>query len=772
MRLLSSYTDWRRSWTLVIPGNFSNGNTFTDLLFYDKNAGQGEFYSTYLGNITLLEAYSDWRATWDLIVPGIFNPSPWTGLLFYDRVARVGQFYSTDGHGGITLLTNYGDWRNSWTHIISGHLGGPQTDLLFYDANSGDLELYQVRGNGNLTDDQGNYAPWRSYAGWTQGWTHIVPGRFGGGQYTNFLFYNAATGEASFYSSDGAGNLLPLKDVIWNANHSLIVGGLFGGIETDLVFYEATNNTIAVFLEYQRDLNPLSAGDLPTGIWTHIVPGIYSNSGYTDLLLYDVASGVGNFYCSETPVEWRTGLIQGYAGATSVLPGETLPFHVSCKVGLFALDIFRIGINEEMLFQAQGSSSLLAVGDEAYAKGCGWPSALNVVVPNDWSSGLYIARISATDGEIIDSKDIPFVVKAPQGRQSRILCILPFATIQAYNRWGGRSLYGHSVDDDSALAFQWNIPRAFKVSFDRPVLYPNIGDDPALSDVNFRWSPFIRWCETSGFAIDYCTSVDLHADPLLLAPYNLILSIAHDEYWSKEMRDNVEAFATEGGNVAFFSGNVCWWQVRFENENKTMVCYKDAALDPLTSSDPSRSTVNWYDVPVNRPENSMTGVSWRNGAVGVAGAHFFVTRDAGHWVFAGTGFVNGDPFGTDVFLQDPPGTESDAALFVDSAGGPIPTGQDGTPLTFAIVATADLTGWISYLGGPPRATMGLYTRPGIVFTAATTDWTRGLTIGGTPAIQIITTNILTRLSAGRQSRPRENSKDWTETIGRRPPDRA
>ena len=48
----------------------------------------------------------------------------------------------------------------------------------------------------------------------------------------------------------------------------------------------------------------------------------------------------------------------------------------------------------------------------------------------------------------------------------------------------------------------------------------------------------------------------------LLERYRLLVSVGHDEYWSKEMRDNVENFAASGGHVVFLSGNVCWFQVR------------------------------------------------------------------------------------------------------------------------------------------------------------------------------------------------------------------
>ena len=61
------------------------------------------------------------------------------------------------------------------------------------------------------------------------------------------------------------------------------------------------------------------------------------------------------------------------------------------------------------------------------------------------------------------------------------------------------------------------------------------------------------------------------------------------------MRDAVEGFTAGGGNAAFFSGNTCWWQVRFDD--KTMACFKYRAdEDPVVGSDGQRLlTGSWSD---------------------------------------------------------------------------------------------------------------------------------------------------------------------------------
>src|SRR5262249_20251312 len=146
----------------------------------------------------------------------------------------------------------------------------------------------------------------------------------------------------------------------------------------------------------------------------------------------------------------------------------------------------------------------------------------------------------------------------------------------------------------------------------------------------------------------------------------LFISIGHDEYWSAEMRDHLESFIASGGNACFFGANTCWWQVRFERRDGSgsvlqaadptkMVCYKLAGApvggsyegywrDPEYGVDPARTTTHWHVPMVNRPENRLTGVSFRNGAMFTSTEDDpdpakrepdpeYKTEYATHWVF-------------------------------------------------------------------------------------------------------------------------------------------
>jgi hypothetical protein len=383
--------------------------------------------------------------------------------------------------------------------------------------------------------------------------------------------------------------------------------------------------------------------------------------------------------------------------------------------------------------------------------------AYTLTIPQSWSSGIYVARITGVvplfDISLGAQTEVDFVVKALPESQSNILFEIAANTYQAYNSWGPdghqQSLYDFNSTD--------KIP-ASQVSFNRP--------GPLSS---YRDYAFVLWLEKNDFKVDYCTSIDLHADQTILNGYQLILSVGHHEYWTKEMRDNLEAFIANGGNVAFFSGNVCWWQARLEDSNRSLVCFRDSALDHLTSVDDSRVTVLWRANPVNRPENSLTGVSSGNGAEGPFDPANrpltpYQVWFGQHSIFANSGVGSGDQFGG---VEKVVGYETDGALFDASSGAPVVTGADGTPFTFLVLASADLSDpsvWklirpVSLEpnpydpNSPGSATMGIYRNWGSVFTAATTDWSLGLSDPSSPVVKI-TRNVLSLLSCGGRPSPK------------------
>ena len=95
----------------------------------------------------------------------------------------------------------------------------------------------------------------------------------------------------------------------------------------------------------------------------------------------------------------------------------------------------------------------------------------------------------------------------------------------------------------------------------------------------------MNWAGDAGFEVDIVSQYDLQLRPEVLEGYPCVVFIGHDEYWSWEMRDTVDAYVEAGGRIARFAGNFMW-QTRLEDNGRRQVCYKSRAR----TEDPQRDT--------------------------------------------------------------------------------------------------------------------------------------------------------------------------------------
>lgn len=442
--------------------------------------------------------------------------------------------------------------------------------------------------------------------------------------------------------------------------------------------------------------------------------------------------------------------LEGYAGQVSYKPGEELSLHVSTSAPKFAVEIARLGAQREVVFAKPDVPGVDApIPENASSHGCKWPVAfkLSIAVADSWKSGYYHVTFKAEDGggkffqrgrRTVESSCF-FIVRAAQpGKNSKILLQLSTNTYNAYNNWGGFSLYSYNG--------RANV-QGHRVSFQRP---------PASQFSNWE-QPFVAWAESNGYVFDFAANSDLEFRPDDLKAYKLVLSVGHDEYWSALMRDHLEAFIKSGGNVAFFSGNTCCWQVRSEDAGQALVSWKQwYNLDPLyRSGDPKLLSTLWSHHLVARPENQLTGVGFLFGGYHRSHGQFmegkasYTVHHPEHWLFEGTGLKRGDEFGGKDTIV---GYECDGCEFELKDGLPVPTHKDGTPAGFVILGSCPAK-WhpddsVFYEPFPKdrvgAAVLGTYTRGGTVVTAGSTDWAHGLR-GKDPAVERITKNVLDRL---------------------------
>ena len=364
-----------------------------------------------------------------------------------------------------------------------------------------------------------------------------------------------------------------------------------------------------------------------------------------------------------------TTQIQAYANTTSILPGGTIVFYVSVQMegSPYSIDIFRLG-----WYGGFGGRLMTSIaGQIGHAQGfydflhhrliscykcrisptlglveANWSASYNLAVPLSWTTGIYLAKFTNVDGL---QTYVPFDVQG--NNNSTYVVVTPDTTYAAYNAWGGYSL--EKTEGDGALPDQTGTPlQAAKVSFDRPYTQ----DDGSAQVLTFEANA-IHWLERQGYDLSYISNVDLHVNANLLIYHRVYLSIGHDEYWTREMRDNV-LFARDNKDIAlaFLGANAMYWQMRFEKDsqgypNRTIVCYKvgtaqnDLSRDPSFGKDNSLLTTLWRDPALALPENGVVGIMFDNMTSKVRGFPWQLDAGVKSPLITGTGLQLGQQYG-------------------------------------------------------------------------------------------------------------------------------
>ena len=323
--------------------------------------------------------------------------------------------------------------------------------------------------------------------------------------------------------------------------------------------------------------------------------------------------------------------IQGYATQMSVNVGGTEQFKINTTSTNYHIDILRLGYyggNGARMIQAGIKPSVTLPQTQPACQtfsatgliDCGnWSVSASWTVPSTAVSGVYVAHLVRDD-----SKDpggdsqIPFVVRNDASHSS-MLVVTSDATWEAYNNYGGNSLY------DCTVACPAGNPLTYKgadaVSYNRPfdgAFYV----DGGASALYYAEYQMINFLEQNGYDVSYTSDSDLERNPSLLLNHKVVIFSGHDEYWSGGERSAVENAIAHGVNAAFFTGNDVFWKTRYANSSdgsntpyRTLITYKEThynsgTVDPLG---PSVWTGTWGDSRFNppgdggKPANALTG---------------------------------------------------------------------------------------------------------------------------------------------------------------------
>lgn len=356
--------------------------------------------------------------------------------------------------------------------------------------------------------------------------------------------------------------------------------------------------------------------------------------------------------------------------------------------------------------------------------------AMQIAIPADWLSGLYVIRLENGDG--VDAH-VTFAVK--DRRQADVVFSQPILTYAAYAATpgpNGKSLYDHNSNGTQTSR---GTTRATEISLDRPYRANGSGDLFVFDH------HLVMWIEQQGYDVTYVTNLDIDREPATLRRCKVAVVSGHDEYWTQSMMDAYLDARDAGVHIANLGANNGYWRVRVTpsrdgRARRKVICFKYAEGE--ASDTP---TVLFKDT--DTPPQALFGVDFMD---------FFSDTETGpyapivpveveHWFWKGADALRDQPIvgapimGYEVdrrnFGQELPANTEYTLL----ASSPFEGESKGRNWCHSVIYRSNSGAW--------------------VFSAGTTSWGWGLNREGFahPAIDRATRNLFDRVISSTPAPP-------------------
>ena len=224
----------------------------------------------------------------------------------------------------------------------------------------------------------------------------------------------------------------------------------------------------------------------------------------------------------------------------------------------------------------------------------GWEPGFEWKIPGGLPSGIYAARLRAGGEEDF----VPFAVRPARGRpQSRIAFLAPSVSYLAYANQqyndpmrvelgrrdsgpaGPRDQYMRDQDLMSLYDMHSDGTGVCYSSRLRPIMNMKPGYRNAELSLAAGWPHglnadfhLLDWMDAQGFGYDVISDDDLHFEGAeLLAPYSVVVTGTHPEYWTLQMLDGMQSYQADGGRLMYLGGNGFYWVTSFDPERPHVI---------------------------------------------------------------------------------------------------------------------------------------------------------------------------------------------------------
>jgi hypothetical protein len=283
------------------------------------------------------------------------------------------------------------------------------------------------------------------------------------------------------------------------------------------------------------------------------------------------------------------GPVQGYVAAQAISPGQTQSVYVSApRARTVTLRIYRMGYYAGRGGRLVLKSKPLRVSAQPPCTHrsltglteCHWHPTLTFAIPQALLSGVYIVKMTTNNGS---ERDCMFVARSSTPRP--LLVEIPTATYEAYNAWGGDSLYPGGSKKVGVTGTNQGV----EVSYDRPY-----DSQTGAGQFFIREVAMVRFLERYGYPVSYTTIESIDHQPAQVRDTKALIDVGHSEYWSARDQQAFASARDHGTSLIFISSDTMAWRVRFASASNAssqagqadhiIVAYKETV-----SKDPDRA---------------------------------------------------------------------------------------------------------------------------------------------------------------------------------------
>ncbi len=383
----------------------------------------------------------------------------------------------------------------------------------------------------------------------------------------------------------------------------------------------------------------------PSTTTTTVVPTTPANGSITSSAIIAENAQVGTTAWKLYPGDQST-VVQGFANRTDATVGSSVTLFITSTAPTYTVQAYRMGYyggaGARLVWQSSPQlghvQPACTLDSSVNMVSCAnWAATLSVPITTTFVPGDYLFKLVAG---VRAASYIPLTVWDPTSTSTFVVMNRPLVE-QGWNTYGGYDFYGGAgpciIDTISYPVCN----RAREVSFDRPY-----ATGAGASDFLTNEYPLVFLMEKEGLNVSYISDVTLSEHPSLLALHTTLLSLDHDESWTRTEREAVASASAHGMNTVYFGAAAMVRHVRLApsplGADRNEIDYRNAGEDPLSATGPSIDvTANtWADPPTSWSPLGQIGNQY-SGYLNIGTLVPMVVGDARSWLYAGTGLHSG-----------------------------------------------------------------------------------------------------------------------------------